>query len=432
MKQISDNDKSGTVIKIESTEPDAAQRMLREVAGALLDEHIDELAERATRRIRLAEPEYATSKVSWDDLTKMMRRTLALALTRLSGRKVPDSISTAASDAGRLRAQQGLSLPALLHAFRIDLRIIWEALIEEAVNRGLETGANFSASSALMWEVVEAVEANTADVVDAYRRMERDMAQRFDEVQQKAFEHLVREGERNPSALKEASNGLRLPIEGPYVVVVCSEIDDRDSAAITVTSRLRSTGVACYAAWSEGGLSLVIAKGTRSTNEILVALHELSAWPSGVSTADGLRSVPQGLRLARRVMLGMSEPGLRTLDSSWVSTVVAADRELADALGNAILGPLLKLPEVERAAILETIEAFLDGSGSVTDVAAKLYRHRNTVRHRLQTAERLCELEFSRPADLAAMALAIEWLRGPFGQPERWLPTRTTRAQPQP
>jgi hypothetical protein len=418
--------------QIKSAEPDEVRRMLREVAGMLLDEHVDELADRAVQRLRLDEPEYAVSKVSWDDLTKMMRRTLALALTRLSGRPMPDSIATAAADAGRLRAQQGLSLPALLHAFRIDLRIIWEALIEEALSRSPETGATFIGSPVLMWQVVEAIEANTAEVVDAYRRMERDIAQRFDEVQQKAFEQLMREGERNPSALQEASSRLSLPLEGPYLVVSCSEIHDRDSAALTATSRLRSAGLACYLAWSEGELALVIAKGMRSTDEVLVALQDLQDWPTGIAAADGLRSVPRSLRLARRVVLGMAEPGLRTLESSWIPTLVGVDRELADALGNAILGPLLKLPELERSAILETIEAFLDGGGSVADVAAKLYRHRNTVRHRLQSAERLCGLDFSRPADLATMTLAIEWLRGPSGQVVRWSPVRITTRPPHP
>ena len=407
---------------VNSAEPDDAHRMLREVAGMLLDGHVDELADRAVHRVRLEEPEYAVSKVSWDDLRKAMRRTLALALTRLSGRSIPDSAATAASDVGQLRAQQGLSLPALLHAFRIDLRIIWEAIIE--ASRSLATGATFIGSPVLMWAVVEAIEANTAEVVDAYRQAEHEIAQRFDKVQQKSFDLLVREGERNPSALQEAASRLGLPLEGPFLIVACSEIPDRDGAALTTTSRLRTSELPCYAAWSEGELSLVIAMAGRSMAEILVILQELSDWPTGIAKVDGLISVPRGLRLAHRVVLGMAAPGLRTLDSSWTSTLVSGDRELAYELGHSILGPLLTLPESERVPILETIEAFLDGSGSVADVASKLYRHRNTVRHRLQTAERLCGLDFSRPADLVTMTLAFEWLRGPSGQSRKWTPSR--------
>jgi DNA-binding PucR family transcriptional regulator len=81
-----------------------------------------------------------------------------------------------------------------------------------------------------------------------------------------------------------------------------------------------------------------------------------------------------------------------------------------------VLGPLMALPENDRAAVLETLEAFVEGSGSVAEVAAQTFRHRNTVRNRLQTVERVTGLSLSRPRDVAAITLAMAWRRGPVGR----------------
>jgi DNA-binding PucR family transcriptional regulator len=65
--------------------------------------------------------------------------------------------------------------------------------------------------------------------------------------------------------------------------------------------------------------------------------------------------------------------------------------------------------------VFETLEAYLDGTGSVAEVASLTLRHRNTVRNRLQTVERVTGLSLSKPRDVATIALAMEWRRGPEG-----------------
>lgn len=394
------------------TDTNTPDALMRNVAADLLDTKLEALVSRAVTLVKLDEPEYAASHVSWDDLTRMMRRTLALALTRLACRPVPDSIATAAGDAGRLRAQQGLPLPALLHAFRIDLRVIWEAVVWEGKIRGTASSAALIEGSMLIWE---AVEANTAEVVEAYGSAERDIALHLDELRRRAFERLVQDGERDGSAVREAASRLDLPVDGPFMVVVAKDAPQHHEAAVITANRLRAAGATCSLIWSQGEMTLLVAASSRPEGDLFECLGELSGVRAGVACGEGLAWVPCGLRLARRIVAAMTGPGVRALGDAWVATMVNADSELAQALGKRVLGPLLQLPENERSAILETVETFLDGGGSVADVAAKLYRHRNTVRYRLQAAERLSGLDFSRPADLATMLLAIEWLRGPAG-----------------
>jgi sugar diacid utilization regulator len=58
----------------------------------------------------------------------------------------------------------------------------------------------------------------------------------------------------------------------------------------------------------------------------------------------------------------------------------------------------------------------MEGSGSVAEIASTTLRHRNTVRNRLQTVERITGLSLSRPRDVAAVSLAMAWFRGPGEQ----------------
>jgi DNA-binding PucR family transcriptional regulator len=126
------------------------------------------------------------------------------------------------------------------------------------------------------------------------------------------------------------------------------------------------------------------------------------------------------VRLARAVITTLTEPGVHLLESDWPAVLVSSNEELARTLTYHVLGPLLSLPENDRAAVFETLEAYIDGSGSVAEVASQTMRHRNTVRNRLQTVERVTNLSLSRPRDIAAVALAMAWRRGPVGKKGDW------------
>ncbi|WP_160148802.1 PucR family transcriptional regulator [Amycolatopsis alkalitolerans] len=389
------------------------QDAIRLVAGRLLDTRLDELVHQAVDRLRADEPEYATSEVSRADLVNMMRRTLALALTRAAGRPIPAAIADAAAEAGRVRARQRLPLPALLHAFRIDLRILWEAVIDEGRKVGLTANESFVESSVLLWE---AVERNTAEMVDAYRGTEHDMALHLDELRHAAFERLIGSGEGDPAAAREAAKRLDLPLAEPTLVVVAEDVPHQHDAGRITATRLRSLGLAHYQAWRPDELYILAALGGRRIDEVLPAVGALDAWRCGAFVADGLAGVAQAVRLARAVIRAMPGPGLRLLNTSWLATLANVDSELGGVLARDVLGKVLALPEHERAAMLETLETYLDGDGSLPEVAAKLYRHRNTIRNRLQSLERITGLQLSRPRDLATVALAVAWLRGSAGR----------------
>lgn len=386
---------------------------VREVARRLLDEQLGDLTELAIARVNADEPEYAQSRVSQADLRRSMSRTLALALARVARDEIPQELQTAASEVGRLRAEQGLSLPALLHSYRIDLRILWEAIIREGRAAGLTSHEGLLESSLVVWE---AVEANTAEVVDAYRRAREDMAKSLDVLKGRAFEKLLLTGESDSSAVREAARRLELLPDARYLVVVSDDVPVDHAIVVSAVARLSGRGLRSYLGWIGDALVGVVLLAGRRPEDVVATLSSLQEWKCGAAVVDGLAAVPRGVRLARAVVPTLTRPGVHLLESDWPSVLVSSSEELARALADQVLGPLLALPENDRVAVLETLEAFIDGSGSVAEVAAVTLRHRNTVRNRLQTVERVTGLSLSRPRDVAAIALAMAWRRGPVGR----------------
>jgi hypothetical protein len=342
-----------------------------------------------------------------------MARTLALALTRVAGDEIPHELQTAASEVGRLRAEQGLPLSALLHSYRIDLRILWEAIIREGREAGFTPQEDVLESSILVWE---AVEANTAEVVDAYRRAREDMSKSLDVLKGRAFEKLVLAGESDHSAVREAARRLELSPDARYLVVVGDDVPVDHAIVVSANARLSGRGLRSYMGWIGDALVGVVLLAGRRPEDVVQHLSSLQDWRCGAAVVDGLAAVPRGVRLARAVIPSLTRPGVQLLESDWPSVIVSSNEELARALADQVLGPLLALPENDRTAVFETLEAFVEGAGSVAEIAAQTLRHRNTVRNRLQTVERVTGLSLSRPRDVAAITLAMAWRRGPVGR----------------
>jgi len=391
----------------------SADLWLQRIARRLLDEQLDDLTTQAVQLVKADEPEYAGSQVSQADLNRSMNRTLALALARIAGDSIPDELRTAASEVGRRRAQQGLPLAALLHSYRLDLRILWEAIIREGRAAGVAGDEGFLESSIVVWE---AVEANTAEVVDAYRRAREEMSKSLDVLQGRAFERLVLTGETDVAVVREAARRLELPLEARYLVVVGDDVPVDHAVVVASAARLSARGLSSYFGWIGDEFVGVVLLAGRRADDVVAHLGTLSEWKAGAAVVEALGQVPRGVRLARAVIASLTAPGVRLLEFDWPAVLVTANEELVCALADQALGPLMALSENDRTAVLETLEAYIAGSGSVAEVASQTLRHRNTVRNRLQTVERVTGLSLARPQDVAAIALAMAWRRGPIGQ----------------
>jgi sugar diacid utilization regulator len=112
---------------------------------------------------------------------------------------------------------------------------------------------------------------------------------------------------------------------------------------------------------------------------------------------------------------GRSDLGVRWVRDNWLHAVTAANAELSEALRSAVFLPLGTVTEHERTGILETVGDLVAHGGTIADIAARTYRHRNTIRKRLSVFTSLTGLNLAATSDLAtaAIAFAVEDSKSP-------------------
>ena len=381
-----------------------ATKGIRQVARDLLRNGIDDLVEASADLIIGEEPTYGQARVTRSDLARETQRTLSLTLYRVAALDVPEDLSKAAYETGLRRAEQGLPLASLLHAFRIDLRLLWDAITQEV--RGLENLERLTVleQHTLLWE---ALEANTADVVEAYRVVEARQAQRMDRRDREVFKRFLTAGERQADALAAFAAHTALPTDGRYSTFVVTGLGDPRETATVLRGRLRTNGYRSFVTvYKEDVHGLTRERQDQRPRAELLA--DASGEGSvAVVPAIGLGGVPRALRVARRVAAARQPGSFADVCEEPFEQLAALEPNVVDAILEYRLRGLKNLTAAEEAGMWETVEALLVGDGSVTDIAARTYRHRNTIRARIEKLRELTGLNSRVPSDLAILALAV-------------------------
>src|SRR3954469_23514138 len=144
------------------------------VVGSLVAEiegELDELVPQIGDRIRGEIPDFR--RLPAETLARAIRGNVTRALTALRDLRPPtDAELEQAAAIGRERAEQGLGVDAVLHAYRISISAVWSRFGELAREHGADVGSVLAFSETL-WLWADAV----MDVVaDAHREIELEHA----------------------------------------------------------------------------------------------------------------------------------------------------------------------------------------------------------------------------------------------------------------
>ncbi|MEU4266361.1 helix-turn-helix domain-containing protein [Streptomyces sp. NPDC026092] len=382
-------------------------KLLSEACTALL-ERLPELVDEHLRELHEYEPAYGRI-VPYDQHWREAQEALRIGIEMISApRDSPRRDLEHADELGRRRAEQGMPLELVVHAYRHAGQLVWDALIEDASGFPSRLAA-LTQSATIMWSAVDA-QADTAS--EAYRATELELRRRTDEQLQALLDALLH-GQRSPEVTSRAAAGLDLPEHGRYAVVVLRH--DRREVPEPFHRRLQGAGVRFL--WRMGAdcefgvVSLTEGTGLDALSELL---EGRCPGPGGISpVVTGLAELGRARRLAE-LALRTSPPESRQivrLDRRMAGALVVGQPELAGLLVADVLGALLELDPSDRAILLETLDVWLDCEGSAGRAASRLYCHRNTVFNRLRRLEQLTARSLSRPRDLTEMTLALDAFR---------------------
>ncbi|MGW3937021.1 PucR family transcriptional regulator [Streptomyces phaeochromogenes] len=368
----------------------------------LVDEHMRQLTEHSS-----VYKEFLPYDQQWREAEEAMR----IGIQTISApRDSPRRDLEYAEEAGRRRAQQGLPLELLVHAYRAAGYLVWDALMEEGAAAGQEPErlVVLMRSATMVWS---AVDAQAAVATEAYRATEMELRRRTDERLQALLDALL-EGQEAPGLAARAAAGLDLPERGPYAVVVLrSERRERESYRRPVEGdgfrfiwRMRADCEVGVVALTDG----------QGLDGVARALDGRCSGPGGISpVVAGLAELGRARRLAELALRTCPPDATAVvrLDQRMPTALVVSQPELAGRLVSDVFGSLLELEPADRAVLLETLDAWLACEGSAGRAAGRLYCHRNTVFNRLRRLEQLTSRSLARPRDLIEMTLALDAYR---------------------
>jgi len=219
-------------------------------------------------------------------------------------------------------------------------------------------------------------------------------------------------------SLREVAGQLRLPINGPFVVVAAHVAIVGEEPLREIESKLRSPDI--FSAWRllpDLQVGIVHVTSDHKLDRVVALVSRMTTARVGVSAAFGdLRDTPQALHVARVMLRGPtdSKSSVALFDGSILATAaVSAPEAMVQTVG-AVLDGFGDLPDEDREMLFQTFRVWQDNDASVCSAAEVLICHPNTVRHRLRRIEKHTGRSLSRPRDVVELCLAFEVHRRPM------------------
>jgi hypothetical protein len=375
--------------------------------GERLLDRVDRLAIELTELIRSTEPFYrAGGVVPLDDLRASVLDNLVHILSRLAGR--PKAGLEPPRATGRRRAEQGVPLAEILHAYRIAGKFLWSAILGEAAATNSEPSSLLGAASDL-WYIIDEL---SGEVTASYRDTVDERARRHQQTRHAMLDVLLGGDAGDGTRLWESVTALRLPRQGPYVVAAMRTLDPGVEPVPGIEDTLRRRGVP--SAWRvqvADQVGVLVLSTRMSIDHVCALLAEITNETVGLSEVyENLETTPASVRQARIASRAASttDAGPVRYEQIPVGVLLASAPEAAALVANAILGPVLALPEAECDSILTTLGVWFDDQGATSVAATRLHLHRNTVRYRLRRLEELTGRSLTEPTGIAQLYLALQ------------------------
>ncbi|WP_340379878.1 helix-turn-helix domain-containing protein [Streptomyces sp. SS7] len=310
------------------------------------------------------------------------------------------TVPPAAAEYARRFAQHGLSLEALLRAYRLGEHMFVQCAMTTLGRFDLPTDAALAATSRIALLTNSYIDQVIERIIDIYESERSRWDARSDATRAAQVRAVLdTEGLDLASAEKMLSTSLR----GWHLAAI---IWTGPGPADLVLARLR-TGVALLAA-ATGKAPLTISadeqtcwawisstgKPDLAVDRLEAGLREHPALRVAVGEPspglDGFRQTFRDAQRARDVAATGSGPDRALVLHSQVALAGLLVDHLTDvrAWAERVLGGLMHDDEA-AVRLRETVQVFLNAGGSFTDAAARLHVHKNTVHYRVRKAEEL-------------------------------------------
>ena len=371
-----------------------------------LVDSVDALAEGVVDQILAGENEYAENPMSRELLYSIVNENISALLATLAG--TTDSLA-AARRAGRIKAEHGIPMASLLHAYRLAGLQLWDEMMARSV--GTQRTEVLLHLSSDVWGIIDRF---SGAAVESYRAFvdERD---RRDEQARSVMLLSLLDGSAAPGEIGRLLRALELPGHASYLVVAAERSSSGADPVPEVHGRLLAVGISsAWTAWKGEYVGLIALSHRADVDRAISVVSAAATSRVGISRPfTQLSASPSAVGQARISVecIAATGVGIHRYGSAPLDLLLVAQPGYGAELRDAIFARLLGRDSADAAVLLDTLEAWFDAGGSTADAGERMHCHRNTVLYRLGRIAELTGRSVSRPAEASELYAALRAMR---------------------
>jgi hypothetical protein len=349
----------------------------------------------AELRKQIASYERLSPEVTESEVLDTCKRNLRVWHQWLtSGGALEPAALDALRESVRVRADEGVPLEDLLHAYRIGGRLGWQILRRHA--RADERDVLLDAAELLMLYI-----DTLSEVVTQTYLAERERLVSEEERRARALIERILDGTPLTVEERELATRLDVPLRDRYVPFAAAIPGASPRRHAALAARMRGDG---RLAVSEGDRIFGLALAPPEPEDLGEGPHALLALGDETPRA-ALATVREELQLlvehGRRVRL----TGVLTPASHALELLLARSPRIARALCQRVLDPLAR--GGEGADLVHTLRTLVRCGFDRARTSSVLHVHRNTLGYRVNRIEQLAGIDLTHPRGVTCVYLAL-------------------------
>jgi hypothetical protein len=329
-------------------------------------------------------------------IRSIAQRNVELFLRLVSeGRRPAEEDLAPFRESARNRAEEGLPLEDLLHAYRLGGRLAWRAIVDAT---GPDEQSALLEVTELLMSYVDMVSANVAQ---AYLDERQHVVSEDERRHRMLIDALIHPERQAPDlgALAERAGIEIAESYRPFAQAIPGEPRHVHSQR---AAELRARGIL---ALTEG--DRVAGLAPHGAEEATLARSGCVLLLGGPTSRARLAGMLDDARRLLELAVRRGDRGVVPLDDLVAERVVLRAPEIAESLTDAVFGPLDAYDAQRGSNLAETLTAFLASGLDRRRTANALHLHPNSVDYRINKATELNGFEPGRPGDLVKIQLAV-------------------------
>ena len=385
-------------------------------------ERLEEVVERAQEAIWNAVAAYPRSGT---DLADDVRDAVRINVTTLANvlsqsREIKRDELDGIRRVGARRADQGIPLDDVLHAYRTVSRVCWDVLAEEC--RAQDNDA-LEATIELAEAVLRYTDEISTAVAEAYAKAQRRIVREQEGARREFLSELLYGTDTPPDELLGRAHAFGYDLTLGYLALVgvgpeSSQGREAVVASAVAASSGRATADPIILQKAEHTIALLPVEQSADVSAVpdKLAAELGGKWRFGVGGPDlgldGIRKAYLEAKEALEVGVALELDGnVYRFEDVLMYHFLRIDHALVDRFVDQMLGPLIDYDARRKGELLKTLEMYFKADGSVKLAGEMLFAHPHTVTYRIKQIQRLTGWSLREPEDKLRLQLAVRAYR---------------------